>query len=155
MTERIPTLASFNIGKPVFIRKINSRRRWIDLLNSNIANPETEIANYVFGSDKCSLWFIDSDEDFYGFVASISSNRSPQNQNIDFIWATKEDLEKLSIEYQQISEGECLAVKHLHYDSKIIQSQAILLCGKLIARGQEPQRCKKETNAINTRLPKS
>ena len=150
--SEILTLAQLDITipvRPVFIRKINNKNRWIQY-SEDIKDREQKIAEDVFSQEKCSLWRIESDDDFYGFVASISSNRSPQNQNIDFIWITENDLEKAGIKYTQVSEGDCLAVRHLHYDAVITQPQAIILCQELLNRNQPPLRCrkKKETQII-------
>lgn len=145
--SEIPTLDLFGITSPVFIRKINNRNRWIQY-DSTVEDREKKIANDVFSSQICSLWWVESDEDFYGFVASISSNRSPQNQNIDFISILKNDLYEIGINYECIAEGDCLAVKHLHYNAEITEDKAILLCSKLINRNQEPQRCKKKQTQI-------
>jgi hypothetical protein len=145
----LPTLDTFDIIPPVFIRKINSRNRWIQYSSEEEEDRDKKIANDVFNAEKCSLWWVNSDEDFYGFVASISANRSPQNQNIDFILIPKEDLDELNIKYEQISEGDCLAVKHLHYDALIKEEQAILICRKHLNIDRQPQRCnKRQTQAI-------
>ena len=145
--SEIPTLDKFGIINPVFIRKIDSRARWIQY-DSTVEDREKKIARDVFNSEICSLWWVKSDEDFYGFVASISSNRSPQNQNIDFIPILKKDLDEVGINYQCIAEGDCLAVRHLHYNAEITEAQAILLCRKLISRNQQPQRCKKKQTQL-------
>ena len=145
--SEIPTLAQFGITNPVFIRKINNRNRWIQY-DSTVEDREKKIARDVFNSRICSLWWVETDEDFYGFVASISSNRSPQNQNIDFIPILKTDLDGVGINYQCIAEGDCLAVRHLHYNAEITGAQAILLCRRLMNRNQEPQRCKKKQTQL-------
>ena len=145
--SEIPTLDKFGIINPVFIRKIDSRARWIQY-DSTVEDREKKIARDVFNSEICSLWWVKSDEDFYGFVASISSNRSPQNQNIDFIPILKNELDEVGIDYQCIAEGDCLAVRHLHYNAEITEAQAILLCRKLISRNQQPQRCKKKQTQL-------
>ena len=145
--SEIPTLDLFGITNPVFIRKINNRNRWIQH-DPTVEDREKKIARDVFNSEICSLWWVKSDEDFYGFVASISSKRSPQNQNIDFIPILKNDLDEVGINYQCVAEGDCLAVKHLHYNAEISEAQAILLCSKLINRNQEPQRCKKKQTQL-------
>ena len=144
--SEIPTLAQFGITESVFIRKINNKNRWLQH-SAEVEDREKKIAADVFDNEICSLWKVGSDEDFYGFVAAISSNRSFQNQNIDFIWMTQNDLDQAGIEYQKIPEGDCLAVEHLHYNTKITKSQAILLCSRLIERNQEPQRCRKKQTA--------
>lgn len=60
----------------------------------------------------------------------------------------KNDLDEVGINYECIAEGDCLAVKHLHYNAEITEAQAILLCSKLIDRNQEPQRCKKKQTQL-------
>ncbi|MFM2312012.1 MAG: hypothetical protein RLZZ04_1288 [Cyanobacteriota bacterium] len=146
--SEIPTLDQFGIEPPVFVRKIDNKNRWIEHDLGSISDRARKIAINVFNAEICSLWWIKSDEDFHGFVASISSNRSPQNQNIDFIWMTKKDLELAKIECKNIPEGDCLAVKNLHYNATIDEKKAILLCSELIKRQQEPQRCRKKQTEL-------
>jgi hypothetical protein len=145
--SEIPTLDQFGITQPVFIRKIDSIGRWVQH-DSGTLDKASKIAIDVFDEEICSLWRVESNEDFYGFVASISSNRSPQNQNIDFIWMTQNDLEKAEIKPENIPEGDCLAVKKLHYNATINAFQASLLCSELIKRQQEPQRCRKKQTKL-------
>ena len=145
--SEIPTLDYFGITPPVFIRKINNKNRWIHY-DSTVQDREKKIANDVFNNQICSLYRVESNEDFYGFVASISPKRSPQNQNIDFIWMTKNDLDTVNIKYQKILEGDCLAAQHLHYNAAITKEQAISLCSRLIKRNQEPLRSKKKQTAL-------
>lgn len=145
--SEIPTLDYFGIKQPVFIRKIDNKNRWIKY-DSVVQDREKKIAHDVFKNLTCSLYRVESDEDFYGFVASISSRRSPQNQNIDFIWMTENDLKTVGIKYQKIREGDCLAARPLHYNATITEEQAILLCTRLINRNQEPLRSKKKQTQL-------
>lgn len=107
------------------------------------------VADKLFKEDIYSIWRVHSDEEFYGIIASLSSDRNPREQNIDFICITDEDLETLKISKEQTQEDNCLFVQHLHYNTQIDRTTAKQLCRKLINEGREPKRCyKKWTQAI-------
>lgn len=145
--SEIPQLKDFNITPPVFVRKIQSRGRW-NPESSSIEEKTQKIVNGIFTEEICSLWRIRSNEDFYGFVASISSTRRPQNQDIDFIHITDEELTESRIKIQQTDEGNCLKVQSLHYNASIDKNKAIALCKILLDRDTKAQRCKKRQTEL-------
>ncbi|WP_013321947.1 hypothetical protein [Gloeothece verrucosa] len=144
----LPTLADFGIKSPVYVRKIDKKSHW-NPQSSNLEERVNQVADKVFKEDLCSLWYIDSDEAFYGVIAAISSGRNPRNQDIDFVWITDEELKLLNILKEQTKEGYCLFVQHLHYNILIDRETARRLCYSLIQKEREAQRCKKKsTQAI-------
>lgn len=146
--SELPQLQDFNLNPPIFLRKIQSRARWNPECSS-IEDKVKKIVEGVFNEEIYSIWQINSNEDFYGFVASISSTRNPRNQDIDFISITNEELQESGIQIQQINEGNCLAVQNLHYNASIDKHQAIALCQILVNRNRQAQRCKRrQTESI-------
>lgn len=144
----LPTLADLGIKSPVYVRKIDKKSHW-NPESINLEDRVNQVANKIFKDDLSSLWYIESDEDFYGVIAAISSGRNPRNQDIDFIFITNEELEELKIFKEQTKEGKCLFVQHLHYNIQINKETARQLCYNLIEKGREAQRCKKkQTQAI-------
>lgn len=87
-------LDDFGISLPVYLRKIDKKSHWNP---ENLTGEERveKVANRVFNNDICSLWYVSTNEDFYGVVASISAGRNPRHQDIDLFRPILEDLLKL------------------------------------------------------------
>jgi hypothetical protein len=136
-------LDDFGISLPVYLRKIDKKSHWNP---ENLTEEERveKVANRVFNNNICSLWYIGTNEDFYGVVAAISASRNPRQQDIDFVYLTENDLDSCQIVKQQTREGKCLFVEKLHYNIQVDRQQARNLCRRLISINREPQRCKKK-----------
>lgn len=139
---------NFDVELPAYIRKIDSRARW-EVEGDSIAERAQKVTESLFRGEVYSIWLVNSDTEFYGIVASLSANRTPRNQIIDFICITQKDLNEIGVEIEAIPEGDCLAVQKLHFNMRINNSTALGLCKKLIAEGRKAHRCKKyETTSI-------
>jgi hypothetical protein len=142
----LPTLSDFGINPPIYLRKINSRGHWHPQDCDTLAERASAVSKKLFNSptNVYSLWRVDTDQAFYGVIASLSANRSPKNQDFDFIWITEFELQKLDIKVQLSSEGDCLYVQNMHFNVLITPSNAEILCFDLINCGRDAQRCKKK-----------
>ncbi|HLO83721.1 MAG TPA: hypothetical protein VK203_01730 [Nostocaceae cyanobacterium] len=145
----LPTLDDFGVPTPVYIRKLDSRTHWNPEGCINQQERVQRIAERIFKHSVNSLWLINSNQDFYGMVASLSAKRNPRQQDIDFIWITEEELNEVGINFKQVVEGDCLHAQSLHYNADIDQEQAKKLCEILTSKGRETKRCKrKQTEEI-------
>lgn len=147
------TLADSELEPPIFIRKIDGKSKWHPESEQPLTQNERaqKVAEALFKEQDniYSLWLVHKDSDFYGVIASLSANRTPRDQNIDFIWITEDELKELGIEYKQVTESECIAVQKLHYNAEINRNIAQSLCHYLKIKNREPQRCKaKQTKEI-------
>jgi hypothetical protein len=152
----LPTLSDFGISSPVYLRKINSRTHWHPQDCNTLAERAKAVSKKLFDNPKhiYSLWRVSTDREFYSVVASLSANRSPKNQDLDFIWITESELQKLDIEVRLSLEGDCFYVQNLHFNIVLDPSNAETLCFDLISQGREAQRCKRkpQTTPILTHL---
>lgn len=138
----------FDVQPPVYIRKIDSRARW-EIEGNNIKERAQKVADSLFKYEVSSIWLVKSDVDFYGVIASLSANRTPKNQIIDFICVTESDLDKAGVEIEAIPEGDCLDVQKSHFNAPIDKATALRLCENLIENGRKAHRCQKaETVSI-------
>lgn len=145
----LPTFVEkFDVKLPAYIRKINSRAHW-DVEGGSTMERAKKVTESLFKSELNSIWLINSDTEFYGVVASLSANRTPKNQIIDFICITQLDLDEEGVEIEAISEGDCLDVQQLHFNARINKLTALRLCERLLLEGRKAHRCKKnETTSI-------
>ncbi|MBD2492430.1 hypothetical protein [Aulosira sp. FACHB-615] len=142
----LPTLSEFGIEPPVYIRKIDSRASWHPQEgDANLAERARLAATKLFKEPDniYSLWLVNTEQEFYSVVASLSANRSPKNQNLDFIAIKETELREVGINFQPVSEGGCLYVQSLHFNAQIDKETAEKLCYSLMSQGREAQRCKK------------
>lgn len=147
----LPTLLEFAVESPAFIRKINSLTSWNpEGGDSNLAERARLATEKLFKepNDIYSLWLVNTDQELYSVVASLSANRSPKNQNIDFIWIAESELQDLSIQLEQTLEGSCLQVQALHFNARIDKGTAEKLCYSLMRQGREAKRCKKTQTTL-------
>lgn len=145
----LPTLEEFEITAPVFIRKLNKRADWEPEV-PNVDRPR-RAAELVFReSDRIfSLFLITNAEELHSTIVSLNADRSPQNQNTDFIWMTREELAKAGIDPELYPERDCLAARKLHFNANITPEAAIMLCQTLILADRNVYRCRKQsTTAI-------
>lgn len=146
-------LDDLGVEPPVYIRKIDKQSHWKPENVSSLEERVRRVAEKVFTpgekTEEYSIWLVNSNIDFCGIVADLSANRSPMYQILDFICITDQDLQECGIIPNQTDGKNCLLVKHLHYDMKLDQQQAQLLCQKLIGKSVVPIRCpKKRTQSI-------
>lgn len=141
----LPSLANFDIYKPGYIRKLNNQNHWCPEGSETIEERAEAVVQKLFANPKhiYSLWFVETAEQFYGIVAALSAGRTPKNQNLDFLWIDAEELASASVELIQISEGQCLSVRDLHFNAHIDPASAEKLCLIMMQAGREAKRCKK------------
>ncbi len=139
----LPTLQEFGIHPPVFIRKLDRLSDW----NPEVPDPDRpqRVAELVFrDSDRIfSLFKVTCDRDFHSTVTAINANRTPQNQNFDFIWIAPKELEMAGIQPEKVPEGKCLQARNLHFNANISIDQAMNLCSGLIDASRQGHRCPK------------
>ena len=146
MQSELPTLSDFSLTAPIYIRKLDARSHWNpEGTNGNLNERATLAAEKVFKEKNrvCCFWLVTTDLEFYGMVAAISTDRSPQDQNIDFIGIFQDELDEASIHMKQVPEGECLRVQNLHYEADISEDVAKNLCLILMEKQIETSRCKR------------
>jgi hypothetical protein len=97
-----------------------------------------------------SLWLINTEEDFYGVLASLSANRNSANKPADFICIKESELKQLNIYYTKEPEGKCLKVESLHFNAFIDERVAASLCYILMQQGVEAKRCSKQNTQFNS-----
>lgn len=138
----LPTLESFGISPPVYIRKIRSKSSW----NPDESDPKEALIKIAEASfdEVSSIWLVNSEQNFYSVIASLSSRRNPRDQNIDFIWLTENELDSVGIPKYQTMEGECLFSQNLHYNIEVTKDLAIQLCNILKQKNRQSLRCKKK-----------
>lgn len=143
----LPTLQEFGIDRPVFLRKINSRAHWNPEGVTDNHDRARQVAERLFQSPRgiYSLWRIATEQEFYSVIGALSATRSPQNQDIDFIWMY--ELEASDIVMEPVEEGECLHAQPLHFNARIDQASTINLCYRLINAGRVAYRCKRKATA--------
>ncbi|NER01038.1 MAG: hypothetical protein F6K30_30835 [Cyanothece sp. SIO2G6] len=148
MTElTLPSLADLGIVPGSFIRKLDNRNHWNAYKDeTDAASASLLIAAKVF-KDKgniYSLWWVYTDQEFYGVVALLTENATPRDRKIDFIWILEHELQEVGIACRNVSEGSCLHVENLHFDAEIDSGMAQQLCHILWTRNREAKRCLKE-----------
>lgn len=139
----LPSLSDFGIDVPVYIRKIDSRSRWNPEDCNTLEERAKAVAGALFREPKniYSIWLVNTDQEFYSVIASLSEYRSPRNQNIDFIWITQDELSLLELSPINYPEGGCLHARSCHFNIYIDSSNAETLCSYLIQQGREANRC--------------
>jgi hypothetical protein len=142
----LPGLEDFDIRKPGYIRKLNNQNHWHPEGSETVEERAEAVVQKLFTNPEhiYSLWFVEAAEQFYGVVAALSAGRTPKNQNLDFLWIDAEELVSASVELTQISEGQCLFVRDLHFNAHIDSASAEKLCLIMVQAGREAQRCKKK-----------
>jgi hypothetical protein len=149
--QMLPTLSEFGVTTPAYIRKIDSRASWHPQEGDVNLDVRARLAAEKLFKEPgniYSLWLVNTEQEFYSVVASLSANRSPKNQNLDFIWLTESELQVFGISFQQVSEGSCLYVRKLHFNADIDRETAEKLCQLLMSQGREAQRCKKAQTTL-------
>jgi hypothetical protein len=148
----LPTLSSFGINQAVYIRKIDKRADWSpEGTDDNIIERARRVAEILFrdSNNTYSFWYVKSEQEFYSSVAALSARRTPMDNNLDFIWITKKELEQCNIQVNPVQEGDCLNAQSLHFNAQIEGNIAIQLCTDLIKSGRDANRCKRaETKNI-------
>ncbi|MEA5618761.1 hypothetical protein VB711_13065, partial [Cronbergia sp. UHCC 0137] len=109
----LPTLDSFGLKSPVYIRKIDKARHWNPEDCASQEERAERAAKDIFSNGINSLYLVKSNDDFYAMVAAISARRNPKQQDIHFIWMTDEELKEVGIEVEAVVEGDCLQAKYL------------------------------------------
>ena len=142
----LPTLRDLEIKPGSFIRKLDNRNHWNAYKDSSDLTQASQlIAEKVFNeqSEKYSLWYVSTEQEFYGVLAALTANATPKDRNIDFIWIAEHELKEVSIAFENIPEGSCVHVQRLHFDAVINQRIAQQLCYNLIAQERISLRCNK------------
>ncbi|PSB25353.1 hypothetical protein C7B82_23785 [Stenomitos frigidus ULC18] len=146
----LPSLFDLGIEPGSFIRKLDNQNHWNAHQDEDLSRASKLIAEKIFkeAGEKYSLWKVNTEQEFYGVVASLTANANPKDRNIDFIWVTKSELKEVDIEFDSVSEGNCLKVNDLHFDAVINQEKARQLCHNLIVKQRVAQRCKKAQTVL-------
>jgi len=132
---------------PSFLRKINSKNHWYpEEGDRDLKIRAQKVAEKIFNEQKgiYSLWYISTEEEFFGVVASLRTNANPKDSDIDFIWITESELKEVGIIFKKIPEGDCFRVKDLHFDVEINPNSAYELCYKLMSNQRKAQRCRQK-----------
>ena len=134
------------IHSGVFIRKLNKRTHWYPQEGDSDLSLRAKLAaEKVFPDEpKHSLWYVSTEQDFYGVVASLTATATPKNRDIDFIWIEESELQEVGVAFEKIPNGDCLQVKSLHIDAEINRNIAQNLCYNLMIKKRESYRCKKK-----------
>lgn len=103
----LPILEDFGIRCPVYLRKINSLAHWNPEGVSNNYDRALQVAERLFQSPQgiYSFWEVATNEEFYSVIGALSALKSPQNQDINFIWLKESEI--LDIEVEPVPEGSC------------------------------------------------
>lgn len=142
----LPTLADFGIKSSVFIRKLDRRTHWHPSEGDNDLSLRARIASEkVFPptEKRYSLWYVSTNEQFYGVLASLTFYANPKARDIDFICIEEDELQEFGITPELIPEGNCLHVKSLHFDVEICKNTAQYICYNLMNKGTADKRCQK------------
>ncbi|GBO55183.1 hypothetical protein APA_3233 [Pseudanabaena sp. lw0831] len=141
----LPTLADFDILSGIFIRKLNKRTHWDPQEGDNDLSLRAKLASErIFPAErKHSLWYVSTESEFYGVVASLTATATPKNRDIDFIWIEECELQEVGVIFESIPNGDCLHVKSLHIDAEINKSIFQNLCYNLMNKKREAYRCSK------------
>lgn len=140
----LPSLTELGIVPGSFIRKLDSRNHWNAYKDeTDAASASQLIAAKVFKGQEniYSLWQVNTDQEFYGVVASLTENATPRDRNIDFIWFSEHELQEVGIAFQNVAEGSCLHVENLHVDAVIDSNMAQQLCSVVWSQNREAKRC--------------
>jgi hypothetical protein len=146
-----PSLAELGIEPGSFLRKLDNRNHWNSFTDQeDLAVSAQEVAERVFKEKGAvySLWKVNTDQELYGVVASLTTYANPKDRNIDFICLAVDELEEAGVEPKNVPEGNCLRVKNLHFDAVIIQKSARLLCFALLSRKRIALRCGKSKTKL-------
>lgn len=146
----LPSLSDLGIEPGSFIRKLDNQNHWNAYKDKDFSIASELVAEKIFKGtrEKYSLWKVNTEQEFYGVIASLMANATPKDRNIDFVWVTKHELEEVGIEFANVSEGNCFNVKALHFDAVINQEKARQLCQNLIVKQRVAQRCKKAQTVL-------
>jgi len=141
----LPTLADFDIRSGVFIRKLNKHTHWYPQEGDNDLFLRAKLGSEKIFPDgrKHSLWYVSTEREFYGVVASLTATATPKNRDIDFIWIEESELQEVGVIFENIPNGDCLHVKSLHFDAEINKNIFQNLCHNLMSKQREAYRCKK------------
>lgn len=141
----LPTLVDLGVKPGSFIRKLDNRNHWNAYADGNVSQVYQTVAEKVFNSrdEIYSLWNVNTDQELYGIIASLTANAIPKYRDIDFICIERNELDIVGINYKQVCEGKCFYVKPLHYNAEINLSTAQQLCHHLLSHKRKAQRCKK------------
>ena len=152
-----PSLSDFGIEPGSFIRKLNNRNHWNSYADIESEDNYRALANKIFGEREgvYSLWKVTTNQEFYGVIASLTADATPQNKNIDFIWIEAVDLTTAGIAIKPIVEGKCLEVEDAHFDATIGRKEAEQLCRTLLRKKRYAERCKKSWYRSHPCLPGS
>ena len=77
----LPSLTDFGIHNPVYIRKINKRSHWRPESCESLEARAHTVVNRIFkpsSSNLHSLFRVETSEQFYGVIATLSAGRTPQ-----------------------------------------------------------------------------
>ena len=142
----LPSLTDLGIKGSGFIRKLDNRNHWNAYQdNADMVSASQLVAEKVFreDGDRYSLWYISTDQELYGVVASLTANATPKDKNIDFIWIAESELKEVDIVFKRIPEGNCLHIKNLHFNAVINSTIAQRLCYTLMIGKRTAHRCQK------------
>lgn len=147
----LPGLVDFDIHKPGYIRKLNSRTHWNPEEGCETLEERAKaVVQKIFNNPKhvYSLWFIENSDQFYGVVTELSAGRTPKNQNLDFLWIDAEELQAAAVDLVQKTETECLLARDLHFNAQIDSNSAVMLCLLMMQADRKAQRCKKKKTTL-------
>jgi hypothetical protein len=140
---QLPTLSGFGIQPPAYIHKIDRGTYWEyeEGISEGVEHALRNIFNnpdYLY-----SLWLVNSDLDFSCVAASLNAYRNSPNEQINFIWLTNEDLDKVGLTVTPSDEGKCLYAQKLHFNVFIEPDKAKELCYLLMENKRKTVRCTK------------
>jgi hypothetical protein len=149
----LPTLTDLGVQAGCYIRKIDRRTHWRpEGCDEDLSARSSLAAEKVFRPNEKTycFWYVETDHEFYGVIASLIANATPKDRDIDFIWMTQDELDYIGVALHHVPEGNCRHVQNLHFEAEILPSTAQALCYHLMAIGRESYRCKKKnTTAIH------
>ncbi|MBD2692282.1 hypothetical protein [Anabaena catenula] len=140
----LPTLEDFGVQTPAYIRKINKLTHWHPENCNSQQERAQKAAIDIFDDGINSLYLVKSDQDFYATIVAISANRTPKDQNFDFIWITQEELQEVGIKFELVIEGACLHSQKLHFNASLDTNTGCKLCENIMSKNREAKRCKKK-----------
>jgi hypothetical protein len=138
-----PTLSGFNIQPPVYIHKIDRGAYWE--YEEDISEGVEHALKNIFNNPDYlySLWLVTSDLAFSCVAASLNAYRDSPNEQINFIWLTNDDLDKVGLTATPSDEGKCLYAQKLHFNVFIEPDKAKELCYHLMENNRKTVRCTK------------
>jgi hypothetical protein len=141
----LPSLVDLGLEPGCFLRKLDNQNHWNAYGDQDFSTASQLVAEKVFkeAGGRYSFWKINSEQEFYGVVASLTAGATPRDRNLDFIWMQESELKKVGIEFSCAAEGKCLKVENLHFNAVVTREKAKLLCYDLIIKQRKARRCKK------------